>query len=559
MSEVNKVILVTDKNEVKKEYPADISLLEIAKYKGLEVKDIVGVKLNNSIVPLDKKINRDARVEFLDCTDINGYKMYQSGLAFILYVAVKELFGSKSDVTFLNSLDKGTLAKIVGVNDFSQEKVEQIKHKMQELARLDLVFEKNNVKKREAVAFYESNNEMEKALNVQNSSSSTVVIYKLKNYFNYFYNEMPRSTGCLTKFDLLYLKDDYFVLVYPDSRSNNSLPHYTHYEKTLEVFDKYRQWVTLINTPYVSDVNKLVACGDIENFININQLLFNEFLQEASKGIFEKYKKGNLKAVFLAGPSSSGKTTSAKRVAQYLRVYGIKSHVISVDDYFKEREDSPKLPNGDYDFESIACVDLNLFKKQVEQMLAKEEVIIPEFNFYTGKKEYKNKTVKLKDGEILIFEGLHCLNKDMYGLVPGDNYKIYVSPFLSLNIDRHNRISTVDLRLIRRIVRDLNSRGYSVEKTIKHWQKVRTGEEKYIYSFQNDADMILNTALIYELGVLKVFAEPLLYSVPVTSLYYEESRRLLGSLRNVFTISPTLVPNDSVLREFIGGSIFSNK
>ena len=297
------------------------------------------------------------------------------------------------------------------------------------------------------------------------------------------------------------------------------------------------------------------STNQIRDFIATNEFVSNDFINEVIKKIVDH--KNEIKILLLAGPSSSGKTTTAYRINLFLKKYGIKSITFSTDNYYKDIDKISKDSDGNYEFEKIDALDLDMLQNDLLNLLDGKEVTIPTYNFIAGKKEYKTKAIKLDKDEIIIMEGLHCLNEVMTKKIDKKyKYKIYVSPFLPLGIDRHNHLSTMDLRLIRRIVRDNRTRGASVTDTLKYWEKVKNDEEVYIYNFQKEADVILNTALIYELGVLKVFAEPLLYSVSITSEFYEEARRLLSFLRLFFPISSELVPNYSVLREFIGGSIF---
>ena len=304
----------------------------------------------------------------------------------------------------------------------------------------------------------------------------------------------------------------------------------------------------------VSELNKIVSTGSISDIIRIDETFQNNRLLKIARKIEEK--KDKLKIVLIAGPSSSGKTTTTKKLSMYLRSFGMNPHVISMDDYFKERKDTPRDANGEYDFESLATMDLELFNKQMASLLNHEEVLMPTFNFLLGMKEYK-KTLKLGDDDLLLIEGIHGLNPEILKNIPDEaKCRIYLSPLTALNLDNQNRISTTDNRLLRRIIRDNRTRGYKVEDTLKSWKKVRDGEEKNIFPYQDDADFTFNTALIYELGVLKTYAEPLLYSVEASSPYYEEAKRLINFLRVFLPIPSEDIPDDSILREFIGKSCF---
>lgn len=538
-------------------YPAGISYLELSKYYKNKIENpIIGVKVNNRVLNLTDKIHNDTVVKFFDFNDLNGYKMYQAGLKFVMLIAAKELWGNDSDVRFLNSLDKGIYTEIISNTLITEEEVLKLKLKMQEIINLDLVFEKNAFNKKEVISYYNQIHEEEKAANVSRIPNNIVTLYKLKNYYNYFYTDMPYSTGVLTKFDLSFINDNHIILRFPSPTSDNIVPEYRPLDKIMQVFEEYRTWLLLVNMHYVSDLNDLVINNTIKEFVMQNKIITDEYLIDIVKQIVNSDR--NIKLISIAGPSSSGKTTSAHRISLYLKTFGINSYIMSADNYYKERLDIPKDEDGEYELDKLEALDIDMLNNDLNKLINYEEVIMPEYNFFTGKKEIKGRRVKLKEGDVVILEGLHCLNDELSKDISLENkFKIYISPFSGLCIDRHNHLSNVDVRLIRRIVRDNVFRGASVSDTIRIWQKVRRDEEKYIFPYQNRADAILNTSLIYELGVLKIYAEPILYSVPITSVYYEEARRLLGFLRTFFTISPELVDSDSVLREFIGGSIFS--
>jgi len=534
-------------------YPIGITLFELSKYYQAKMANpIMAAKINNIVVPLTDKIKNNCEIKFIDVNDLNGQAMYLAALKFILIVATKELFGNKAEVEFLNSLDKGLYTKMQIGESLNSSIVEKIVTKMAEIIDLDLLFEKITVHKKEAISFLLKMGEVEKAKNIQNLSNSTVVLFKLKNYFNYFYADLPNSTKVINKFKLDLVDDNHVILRFPTARSNNEIPEYKKYDKTLECFQKYRDWLAKVKVPYIANLNDIIANNKIREFIQINEIYLDKQLAEITDEI-EQNK--NLKIILLAGPSSSGKTTSAHKLSLYLKSKGLNSTIISTDNYFKEKEECSN-ENG-VDFESPNNLDLILLKEQISDMLIGKDVSIPKFNFFTGRKEYKGEVVNLKEKDLIILEGLHCLNNTLTANIPDIyKYRIYISPFMPLQIDKHNHISTTDLRLLRRIVRDAVFRGYPISDTIAYWQTVRQGEEEYIFPYQENVNAILNTAAIFELGILKVYAEPLLYSVPVNSPYYEEARRLLGYLRVYLPITSEYLAKDSIIREFIGGSMF---
>lgn len=540
------------------EVAPNTTLMEVAK---MHIKNnkypLLGAKLNNNVVNLNDRVNKDANVEFIDFNDLNGYKMYQAGLKFVLIIATRELWGSSVKVEFLNSLDTGTYTKIPSKEKLTKTELDMLHDKMKEIIAADLPIKKIAADKKEAIEYFQKINESEKSINIRNIANKTVALYKLKDHYNYFYTEMPASTGVLNTFKLNSFDDPEggFILSYPKPGVENGIEKYHHYQKTLESFEEYRAWIRMMNIKYVSDLNEVVSRGEIKEFVLTNALIKNESLMQLASDIVDS--DNEIKIILIGGPSSSGKTTSANKIKLFLKSFGIDSVLLSTDDYFKERSETPLDEHGNLEYEIVEAIDLDLLKNDLEKLCNYEEINPPKYNFFTGKKEFGENIIKIKKGDIIIMEGLHCLNNDLSANIPKENkYGVYVSPFTALNIDRHNHTSTIDLRLLRRLVRDNMFRGRSVEDTLESWQKVREGEQKLIFPYQQEADTILNTALIYELGVLKVFAEPILYSVPPSSPYYEEAKRLLSFLRPFFPISPELVENDSVLREFIGGSIF---
>jgi len=482
--------------------------------------------------------------------DRYSLKLYQSGLKMVMYVAVKELF--KCDVLFMHSLDKGLYCQIKTINKLTDEDIDKLKNKMQAIIDADEKIVKKVVTKKDAYNFYLKTKEYEKAGNISNLNNKTVTLYELHGYYNYFMDNMFDSTGKLNKFNLTYLGSNALILSHPIT-DNGIVPRYSNQDMILKSFTGYGSWCNSQNVNYVADLNKIISDSKIKEFIKKNDIIVDNQMYDLANTIRIESKK----IILLGGPSSSGKTTSTRKLSLYLSALGLNPIYISLDDYFKEREESPKDENGEYDFESLDAIDLNLFNKQLEDMLNGENVSVPTYNFITGKKEYNNRYVKLSENDIILIEGLHCLNELLTKDIPYDKkLKVYVSPFIPLSIDRHNHLSNLDIRLLRRIVRDNRTRGYNVEATLKSWEKVRNGEIKHIFPFTNEANIILNTAYIYEVGVLKVYVEPLLYSVPIDSKYYNEARRLINELQMFFTIPSEYISDDNILREFIGDSYF---
>ena len=537
------------------EVDKNTKIIDIVKLLPPQIKTrVVGSKIDNAIVSMDTKLKRDTVINFIDSNDLAGYKMYQAGLKFVFLAAVYDIFGKEIGVSFDHSIMRGMHITINGLQITNKEII-RIKERMTKIISDDLRILKMNVLSKEMVEFYKKENKIPNCYNVSNIDDALVTLYKLENYFDYFYVEMPYSTGCLSRFDLVALNDSEVVLLFPTPRSKNEVPSYVHYEKVIECFKNEKNWLKSLDIPYVYQVNKVVASGKIKDLIRLSEINYDNKIHEVATKILER----NSKFVMIAGPSSSGKTTTCKKLSLDLQARGIKTLTISVDDYFKNRIDTPKLPDGKYDFESIASIDVEGLNKDINDLLVGKEVSLPTYNFVSGVREYVKGKTKIDSNYIILMEGLHCLNDELTPYINNDiKYKIYLSPFMPLNLDSNNYISTTDLRLIRRMIRDNRTRGNDVSKTICSWQDVRSGEEKYIFPYINTSDVIINTSLVYELGVLKVFAEPLLYSVGTDSVYYEEARRLINFLKNYYPISSEYIADDCVLREFIGGSCFES-
>lgn len=518
--------------------------------KDYKMDNIVAFKVNNEAFSLDKVVTEDVKVEFINTNDIIGNRIYKSGLKFLFEVALKEVF-PELEIRYEHSVPRGLLGIITGNKTLNQEDITKIKGKMGEIISNNDLITKLNVTPKDAISYYKKKNELEKASNIQNISDNIVCLYKLRGKFNYFYSLMPYSTEALNKFELVYLGNNKIILLFPTTRSNGVVPEYVHYDNIIDSFYKGKTWLQDLKVPYVPDLNAMVGNGKIKDFIRSNELNFNINI---SKVVQEIIDRKDVKFVLIAGPSSSGKTTTCERLGSYFEALGYSPVKIGLDDYFLNREDTPKDEQGNYDFESINALDIKRFNEDLTSLLNGKEVTLPKYNFFTGKSEMSKKKVKLEENGIFLIEGLHAINELLTESVDNKyKYKIYLSPFIPINIDKQNYISTIDLRLLRRIVRDNRTRGYSVTETIDNWQRVRDGEEKNIFPFIHQADTIINTALAYEVGVLKVYVEPLLLSVSVDSVYYEEARRLIDFLKQFFPIPGEYINDESILREFIGG------
>lgn len=514
--------------------------------------DIIACSINNEIVELSYKLKEDTKLKLISIKDRMGAKIYRSGLKFIYITAIKELFGINTDVKLLHSLDKGIYTRID--LDLTVDIVKDIKAKMEELVSRDLRFEKITTSRKEAIKYFNEVKEKEKSSMYKQMTGDALTLYNLLNYYNYFYTKMPYSTGIIKSFDLTLTKDKGVMLEYP-STYDMKIPPYTHMDQVLNVFKEYGSWADTLGVKYVSDVNNVVIEGKIKEFIELNEIKQNNDLLKIASEIEKNLN--NIKLVLIAGPSSSGKTTTSKKLSLYLKSKGINPFVLSTDDFFKNRVDTPKNENGEYEYDIPEALDIDLFNEKLTSLIKGEETLLPTYNFLTGEKEYKHAPVSLKNRDLIIVEGIHTLNEMLTSKIDKKNkLKIYISPFTPLDLDRHNHVSTVDLRLIRRLVRDYRTRGYSAEETLKNWRVVRRSEEKYIFPYQKEADIVLNTALIYELGVLKTYAVPILFSVSYHSEYYSEALRIINFLKSFLNISDSMLPETALLREFVGGGYF---
>lgn len=539
-------------NDTLYEYERGITLFEVSKNFETDFKfPILLAYVDNELVDLNKKIERDCRVRFIDLMDPIGNRIYQKGLIFILDYAFKQLYGNKASLKACHSIDKAIMMK----SDIalSENDLLRLKEKASEIVNLNLPITKCLVKRKEAKKYFSDLLDVNKANTFTYLASHYVTLYKIEDSYNYLFINMPISTGVFEYFNLRFVSENKFLLEFPNIKG--VIPDYVHREKIVEAFDNNYKLAKRLGIYTSSDLNRAISTGKISDIIKLAEVISGNDLLNIAKDIDNN--KDRIKIVLIAGPSSSGKTTTAHKLSMFLKSFGLNPKPLSIDDYFLDRANTPKLPNGDYDFESLRAVDVELFNTQLKSMLAGEEVGIPTFNFKKGEKEFLGNTLKLEENDILIVEGLHAINEELTKDIPRDKkYKIYISPLTDLNIDNLNMISTSDVRLLRRIIRDNRMRGYTAEYTISSWQNVRNGEESNIFPFQNDVDSVFNSSFIYELGVLKIYASPLLYAIDNSSSCYEEVLRLINLLGMFLPIPPDEIPSDSILREFIGNSYF---
>ncbi len=551
MDDMLKVRIVKTGETVR--YPKGISIEAIAKeYKNFYPSKIVASIVNNDIRELSKSLDRDADLDFIDLTSEDGVRIYQRGLMFIAYVASKELFQDKR-MRVRYSLGKGIYCEFDNWIP-SEEDLEKIKNKMHELVSMDIPFMKEELYKFDALELFKNKGMNDKIELLKYRTKSTINIYWFGKYFNYYYGHMVPSTSYIDVFDVVKINHG-FVLVHPDITSPNDLPKYIPQPKMSKAYEDRSRWGRIVGMETVGDLNRLVAEGKARELIMMCELLHEK---EISKIADDITSRGSVRLILCAGPSSSGKTTFSKRLALQLKVNGFEPYPISLDDYFVERENTPIGSDGKPDFESIEALDVQLFQQNMNDIFEGKTIELPKFNFKTGKREYKGEKVSPTEKTILVVEGIHGLNPKLSeGFDSAFMYKIYVSALTQTSLDEDNRIPTTDVRIIRRMIRDYNFRGHSALMTLQMWQNVRIGEEKNIFPYQEEANVMFNSALPYELAVLKNFAIPLLLQVDNSTPEYSQARRLIRFLDYFLPIVDfDVIPSTSLIREFIGSSYF---
>ena len=516
--------------------------------------------IDNKLVELNIKLNKDCNLKLVERETVMGYDTYRRSVTLLMVKAFADVLGTKKDyaVSVMYSVGTGYYCELINKLDENKtvpvdaKLIENVKKRMQEIVDADMKINKTSISVDDAIARFERQGRNDKADLFKYRRASKVNIYNLDGYEDYFYGYMVYSTGYLTCFDL-FPYDEGFVLMSPHKSDYSVIPEFKPQRKLYEVMKQSDEWGKMLNVNTVGELNNSIKTGDIKEL-----MLAQEALQEKQiADIAEMIKNDGRKIVLIAGPSSSGKTTFSHRLSVQLRAHGLRPYPLELDNYFVNRDETPRDENGNYDFECIEAMDLKLFNSDMKKLLAGEEIQIPTFNFTIGQKEYKGKKLKLNKGDVLVAEGIHALNPLMTQELPDESkFKIYISALTQINIDEHNRIPTTDGRLIRRIVRDARTRGNDAQRTIAMWPSVRRGEEKYIFPFQEEADVMFNSALIHELSVIKQYAEPLLFAVPRDSFEYVEAKRLLKFLDYFVGYEVTSIPKNSILREFVGGGCF---
>ncbi len=548
----DSIIITLKENSEKIVSREGITVYEFLKHQG-DYEDVIAVTLDGDVAELNTVLKKDVELGLIKFSERSGTKIYRNGLKYVYITAIKELFGKNVNLRLKHSIDKSIYSELDLGKNLTEGIIKKIKDKMKELVERDIPIEKISTTRRSAIEYFTESDEFEKVENYKQISNGYVSIYELLEYYNYFYYFLPISTGAIKYFDLTLVSPKGIVLQYPDTGSSK-IPKYTHMKSIFNVFREYSEKLEKLNIRYVSDVNKLISNGKIRDFIQINEMMHNDTMKEITDRITSNRK---IKLVLIGGPSCSGKTTTSMKLGLYFKSKGLNPFIISTDDYYVDRKDSPKDEHGNNDYETIDAIDLKLFNSQLQKLLKGEKVSMPTFNFITGEKEYKKPPVELKKNDIILIEGLHTLNEEFSKNIDKSNkFKIYASPFTPIALDRHNHVSTTDVRLLRRLVRDNARRGYNAEVTLTNWRNMRKSEEKYVFPYQTEADAVVNTALIYEVNALRTYAEPLLYSIDPQSDNYKEAIRLINFLKCFFCIADENIPDTSVLREFIGKSYF---
>lgn len=512
------------------------------------------VKVNGELKELSYKLCENDKMEFLPISDKLAMMTYIRTLQFVFIKAVHDLY-PEARVVIEHSLSKGIFGEIYKDEPLVIDDVYEIKKRMTEIIDADTVVEKHLVSKEKAIELFRKAGMEDKVLILQQVVQDNLDVYSIGDIIDNFYGPMLGSCGGLKYFDVIYY-DPGFILRFPTVENPTSIPRFQSNKKLGKIFYEAEKWGDILNVPHVGGLNRVISGGDEEvvTLIRVAEALHEKKIANIADKI---NKNRNIKLISIAGPSSSGKTTFSKRLGIQLRVNGMIPVPISLDDYFIDREFTPRDENGEYDFECINALDLKLFNEHLEGLLEGQEVEVPSYNFITGKREWVGNKMSLPSNGVIVIEGIHGLNEELTKSISADHkFKIYISPLTQINMDEHNRIATTDVRMIRRIVRDYLSRGYDVEYTLKMWSSIRRGEDRNIFPFQEQADVIFNSALIYEMAVLKQYALKELYKVGKESQVYDEARRLIEFLHFFKDIDTESVPTNSLLREFIGGSCF---
>ena len=542
----------------KKQYPIGTTYQDIAKeYQTKYEDEILLVGINGKLRELHKTVQFDCTLQFYTGKDQPGIQTYHRSAIFLMMKAFYDVAGSENieKVTVDFSLGKGYYIQPHGTVELTEELLNRVLTRMREYVDQKIPIMKRSVNTDDAIELFHKHRMYDKERLFRYRRVSRVNLYSIGGFEDYFYGYMVQNTGYIKYFDIIPY-DEGFMLMLPQKENPQEVPVFEaeKKQKLFTVLKESVKWGERLNVSHVGALNEGIAAGNINELILIQEALQEKKIAEIAARIGSDRSK---KFVMIAGPSSSGKTTFSHRLSVQLKAQGMIPHPIAVDDYFVNRVNSPKNPDGSYNYEVLECLDIDQFNKDMTALLAGETVEMPRYQFKTGEREYRGDYLKLGNDDILVIEGIHCLNDKLsYSLPKESKFRVYVSALTQLNIDEHNRIPTTDCRLIRRMVRDARTRGASAQDTIRMWPTVREGEEAYIFPYQESADMMFNSATVYELSVLKQYAEPLLFGIPRESPEYMEAKRLLKFLDYFLGVNSEDIPRNSIVREFIGGSCF---
>lgn len=538
-------------NGESKQFKSGVSLKEIYEGFNLEMPyDIVAARVNNEVMGLTFRIYRNKDVEFLDITSQDGIRVYVHSLTFVMMKAMHELFPDRV-IRLENPISNGYYCRME--TELTEKEVDDVREAMHNIIKRDIHFRRIECHTAEAIEIFSKIGRTDKVRLLETYDSLYASYFVLEDYIDYYYGGLLPSTGYIKLFEIEKFGEGILLRI-PDREHPMSLEDKVPQEKLQERFTERLRWHQIMGVETIGDFNKAIINGYGIDLVNVSEALQEKRIAYIADEI---HKRGS-RVVLIAGPSSSGKTTTSKRLSVHLMACGLKPYAISLDDYFLNRTDTPRKENGDYDFESIYSIDLPYFNESLNRILAGDEVELPRYNFQTGEREFTGKTLKLTPQMVLVIEGTHGLNPMLTAQIPEEEkFRVYVSALTSIKLDYHNYIPTSDNRLLRRMLRDYKYRGYSAIETIRRWPDVREGEEKWIFPYQENADVMFNSALLYELAVLRPHVEPLLRRVPQNIEEYAVARRLLKVLEYIVPLQDKELPPTSLIREFLGGSSFT--
>ena len=530
--------------------PEGSTLLEVLKkVQGQEYMRYLGARINNEIYPLYKDAEDGFRIQFLDNRDVDGYRIYTKTISAVFIMACKELYPDK-DAIIHHFLGPGLYAELDDRHGISFKETEILEENMKEIINRDISIERSDYTREEALEIFREHSYSDKIRLISSMDKDTVSIYRIGDHIDSFHGYLAPSTGFVEEFKLKYYYPGVIIL-FPSRKNHYNMDNFKDQKKLAKIFKESNNWLEILDLANIGSLNERINNGHLRDLILISEALHEKRIAQIADKVCEDQ---DINMILIAGPSSSGKTTFANRLSVQLKVNGKRPISISMDDYFVNREDTPLKKDGEPDFESIDAIDLKLFNRDLVKLLEGESVQLPRFNFVTGKREPSGKWISVDKDHPIIIEGIHGLNPKLTIDIPEKNkFKVYISALTQLNIDNHNRISTTDTRLIRRMVRDVKFRGNEPSRTFELWQGVRAGEEKYIFPFQEEADAMFNSSLVYEMSVLKKYIMPLLQEITPESIHYSEAKKLLKFLKYFNPIEDEgCIPPNSIIREFIG-------